>query len=198
MVTTYLVANAVILTASPFLARRFGRKTFFLVCLGLFTLSSLLCGMAWNLDVAALVPHPAGSRRAAAWCRCRSRSWRTPSRPRNAARLSRCSASRWSSAPVVGPTLGGWLADNISWRWCFLINVPVGLATMAADRRRPAGGQGEYGASRGRFDVVGFLLVADLPRRARGRARSRPRGRLVRLGFIVMIDGDLLRSRLCS
>ena len=50
VVTTYLVANAVSLTASPFLARRLGRKTFFLACLGLFTLSSLLCAQAWNLD----------------------------------------------------------------------------------------------------------------------------------------------------
>src|SRR4029077_9408837 len=49
-VTTYLVANAVSLTASSFLARRFGRKTFFLACLGLFTTSSVLCGMAWNLQ----------------------------------------------------------------------------------------------------------------------------------------------------
>ena len=51
VVTTYLVANAVSLTASPFLARRLGRKTFFLVCLALFTGSSLLCANAWNLQV---------------------------------------------------------------------------------------------------------------------------------------------------
>src|SRR6476646_3786930 len=50
VVTTYLVANASILTASPFLARMLGRKTFFLICLGLFTLSSVLCGFAWNLQ----------------------------------------------------------------------------------------------------------------------------------------------------
>jgi len=50
VVTTYLVANAVALTASSFLTRRFGRKRFFLVCLGLFTASSVLCAYAWNLD----------------------------------------------------------------------------------------------------------------------------------------------------
>ena len=62
-------------------------------------------------------------------------------------------------APVVGPTLGGWLADNWSWRWCFLINGPVGLATIAliaillpADK--PNQGQAA------RFDFIGFLLVA--------------------------------------
>jgi MFS transporter, DHA2 family, multidrug resistance protein len=50
VVTTYLVANAISLTASPFLARRLGRKTFFLMCLGLFSVSSILCAQAWNLD----------------------------------------------------------------------------------------------------------------------------------------------------
>src|ERR1700729_995128 len=50
VVTTYLVANAIILTASSYLARRLGRKTFFLICLVLFTVSSLLCGMAWSLQ----------------------------------------------------------------------------------------------------------------------------------------------------
>ena len=62
-------------------------------------------------------------------------------------------------APVVGPTLGGWLADTYTWRWCFLINGPVGLATIAliaallpADKPNPE--------KQARFDVIGFLLVA--------------------------------------
>src|SRR6202167_5397246 len=50
VVTTYLVSNAVSLTASSYLARRLGRKTFFLICLGIFSISSLLCAQAWNLD----------------------------------------------------------------------------------------------------------------------------------------------------
>src|SRR5215469_3239303 len=50
VVTTYLVANAIIVTATSFLPRRFGRKSFFLASLGLFTLSSVLCGVAWNLE----------------------------------------------------------------------------------------------------------------------------------------------------
>src|SRR5258706_8976443 len=54
VVTSYLVSNAIILTASSFLARRFGRKTFFLICLGLFTLSSILCGFAPNLQALLL------------------------------------------------------------------------------------------------------------------------------------------------
>ena len=50
VVTSYLVSNAISLTASPFLARLFGRKTFFLICLGLFSVSSILCAQAWNLN----------------------------------------------------------------------------------------------------------------------------------------------------
>ena len=61
--------------------------------------------------------------------------------------------------PVVGPTLGGWLADNISWRWCFLINFPVGLATMAAIAAVLPADKANTGPP-GRFDAVGFLLVA--------------------------------------
>ena len=62
-------------------------------------------------------------------------------------------------APVVGPTLGGWLADNWSWRWCFLINGPVGLATIALIAiLLPADDPNQAQSSR--FDFIGFLLVA--------------------------------------
>ena len=93
VITTYLVANAISLTASPFLARRLGRKTFFLMCLGLFSISSVLCAQAWNLDLSS-VPHPAGlgGRRHGA-CR-RSPFWPPRFRRRSAGRPSRCSASR--------------------------------------------------------------------------------------------------------
>ena len=60
VVTTYLVANAIALTASSFLAKRFGRKRFFLVCVVLFTISSVLCGLGLEPPVAAVVPHHAG------------------------------------------------------------------------------------------------------------------------------------------
>ena len=73
VVTTYLVANAVSLTASPFLAKRLGRKTFFLICLGLFSISSLLCAQAWN-SVRSFYSVSCKALRAAAWCRCRNRS----------------------------------------------------------------------------------------------------------------------------
>ena len=68
-------------------------------------------------------------------------------------------------APVVGPTLGGWLSDNVSWHWCFLINGPVGAARDGADRPDPAGASSGARSACGprqrrRFDLVGFVLVA--------------------------------------
>jgi DHA2 family multidrug resistance protein len=164
VVTTYLVSNAIILTASSFLARMLGRKTFFLICLGAFTLSSLLCGFAPNLDAllvfrmlqgfggGGMVP-VAQSILADAF---------PPARRGQAFAVFGVAVV---VAPVVGPTLGGWLSDNISWQWCFLINVPVGVIasvlialilkespTARAEAQRQQRGQG--------FDVIGFALVA--------------------------------------
>ena len=91
VVTTYLVSNAIILTASSFLARMLGRKTFFLICLGLFTLSSLLCGFAPNLNALLLFRILQGF--GGGGMVPVAQSILADSRPRSAVRLSRCSAS---------------------------------------------------------------------------------------------------------
>jgi MFS transporter, DHA2 family, multidrug resistance protein len=164
VVTTYLVANAIILTASSFLARMFGRKTFFLICLGLFTLSSVLCGFAPNLNVlllARILQGLAGGGMVPV-----AQSILADAFP--AAKRGQAFAVFGVAvvvAPVVGPTLGGWLSDNLSWHWCFLINAPVGLLAMALIAlvlHEPAAAQTEAGTQqRGiRFDVVGFMLIA--------------------------------------
>jgi MFS transporter, DHA2 family, multidrug resistance protein len=158
VVTTYLVANAVSLTASPFLARRLGRKTFFLICLGLFSISSLLCAQAWNLDSLLLFRILQGL--AGGGMVPVSQSILADSfPPEKRGQAFALFGIAVVVAPVVGPTLGGWLADNLSWRWCFLINGPVGLATIAliaillpADKPSQARSV--------RFDLIGFLLVA--------------------------------------
>ena len=158
VVTTYLVANAVSLTASPFLARRLGRKTFFLICLGLFSISSLLCAQAWNLDSLLLFRILQGL--AGGGMVPVSQSILADSfPPEKRGQAFALFGIAVVVAPVVGPTLGGWLADNLSWRWCFLINGPVGLATIALIAiLLPADKPGQ--ARSVRFDVIGFLLVA--------------------------------------
>src|SRR5579863_4448412 len=161
VITTYLVANAIILTASSFLARMLGRKTFFLICLGLFTLSSILCGFAPNLNALLLfrVLQGFGGGGMVPVAQSILADSFPPAKRGQAFALFGVAVV---VAPVVGPTLGGWLSDNWSWQWCFLINVPVGLFAMAAIAivlQEPARGKGET-QQQSRFDVVGFMLVA--------------------------------------
>ena len=116
VVTTYLVSNAIILTASSFLARMLGRKTFFLICLGLFTLSSILCGFAPNLNVLLLFRILQGFGGGGMVPVAQS-ILADSSRRQNAAKPSRCSALRWwwrrrsarrsaAGSPTIGPGSG--------------------------------------------------------------------------------------------
>lgn len=155
-VTTYLVANAIIVTATGWLARRFGRKAFFLGCLGLFTVSSVACGFAWNLDsllVFRVFQGFAGGGMVPVAQSILADSFPPEKRGQAFALFGIAVVV----APVVGPVLGGWLSDNWSWHWCFLINAPVGAFAMAliyflidekAERVRV------------KFDAIGFALIA--------------------------------------
>jgi DHA2 family multidrug resistance protein len=165
VVTTYLVANSIVLAASGWIAEMFGRKSFFLACIALFTISSLLCGFAWNLQALLVfrvmqglagggMTPVAQSILAAAFA---------PSKRNQGFALYGIAVV---VAPVVGPTLGGWLSDNASWHWCFLINVPVGIFCLGAvffvlptspgsqEERQKLWARGPD------FDLVGFILVA--------------------------------------
>ena len=160
VVTTYLVSNAVILTASPFLARMLGRKTFFLISLGLFTLSSLLCGYAPNLNALLLfrILQGFGGGGMVPVAQSILADAFPPAKRGQAFAVFGVAVV---VAPVVGPTLGGWISDNWSWQWCFLINVPVGVFAMALitvllrEPKRQQSQQQDHG-----FDVIGFILVA--------------------------------------
>src|ERR1700740_3161932 len=130
VVTTYLVANAVSLTASPFLARALGRKGFFLICLGLFSVSSILCARAWDLDSLLLfriLQGLAGGGMVPVSQSILAASFPPEKRGQAFALFGVAVVV----APVVGPVLGGWLSDNYGWEWCFLVNAPVGLLSLA-------------------------------------------------------------------
>jgi MFS transporter, DHA2 family, multidrug resistance protein len=163
VVTTYLVANAIILTASSYLARKLGRKSFFLICLGLFTLSSLLCGFAPNLNALLLfriLQGMAGGGMVPVAQSILADAFPPAKRGQAFAVFGVAVVV----APVVGPTLGGWLSDNISWHWCFLINAPVGvfaMAMIALVLREPKTARAQSQSRQdNRFDVVGFILIA--------------------------------------
>jgi DHA2 family multidrug resistance protein len=163
VVTTYLVANAIILTASSYLAKTFGRKPFFLVSLGLFTLSSLLCGNAPNLNALLLfrILQGVGGGGMVPVAQSILADSFPPAKRGQAFALFGVAVV---VAPVVGPTLGGWLSDNISWQWCFLVNVPVGMFAMAMIAlvlRESKTARAESQSQQGnKFDVVGFILIA--------------------------------------
>ena len=164
VVTTYLVSNAIILTASSFLARLLGRKTFFLICLGLFTLSSLLSGVAPNLNALLLfrIMQGVGGGGMVPVAQSILADLFPPAKRGQAFALFGVAVV---VAPVVGPTLGGWLSDNVSWQWCFLINVPVGVIAMVLIslvlRESPTARAEARAQQQGvRFDVVGFALIA--------------------------------------
>src|SRR5208337_4283233 len=123
VVTTYLVANAVSLTASSYLAKRLGRKPFFLICLALFTASSVLCGFASNLSMLLLfriLQGLGGGGMVPVSQSILADSFPPEKRGQGFALFGIAVVV----APVIGPTLGGWIADNFSWQWCFLINGP--------------------------------------------------------------------------
>src|SRR6202030_3597431 len=114
-----------------FLAKKIGRKTFFLICLALFTASSVLCGIAWNLQTLLLFRIMQGLG-GGGMVPVATSILVDAFPPTKRGQAFAVYGVAVVVAPVVGPTLGGWLSDNVSWHWCFLINVPVGVLAMAA------------------------------------------------------------------
>jgi DHA2 family multidrug resistance protein len=159
VLTSYLVANAIILPASGWLAGYFGRKRFLIACIVIFTVASFLSGAALSLGmlVVARVLQGAGG----GALQPLSQAILLESFPPEKRGMAMAAFGLGVVvAPIAGPTLGGWLTDNYSWRWAFYINIPVGLLavlmiqTFVEDppyirRGRP-----------GSIDRIGFGLMA--------------------------------------
>jgi len=166
VLTSYLVANAVVLPLSAWLSRVFGRKRYYMACVVLFTISSFLCGIAPSLGLliffrilqgvgggglapveqAILVDTFPASKRAAAFA---------------------LYSMAIVTAPVVGPPLGGWITDNWSWRWVFFINIPIGIISVILTSRLvsdpPEFTREVEAARRGgklKIDGLGIVLIA--------------------------------------
>src|ERR1700704_7071765 len=156
VLTSYIVAAAVMTAPVGWLSDRFGRKKLFIVCVGGFTVASLLCALAQNIEQivafrllqgmcgAALVPLSQSVMLDA-----------YPIEQRGQA------MGIWGVGimlgPIMGPTIGGWLTENYSWHWVFLVNLPVGVITVIGlltfmdETKRQA---------HLRFDWFGFLALA--------------------------------------
>jgi DHA2 family multidrug resistance protein len=166
VLTSYLVSNAIVLPLSAWLSRVFGRKNYYMACVALFSVSSLMCGLAPSLGLliffrilqgigggglapveqAILVDTFPAEKRAAAFA---------------------LYSMAIVTAPAIGPPLGGWITDSFSWRWVFFINVPIGLVSLLLTSRivsDPPEFTREVEAARRtgnlKIDYIGILLVA--------------------------------------
>ena len=165
VLTSYLVSNAIIIPISGWLSDVIGRKRYYMISVALFTMSSLLCGLAPNLPLlimARILQGIGGGGLAPSEQSILADTFPPEKRGQAFAAYGVVVVC----GPVLGPTLGGWITDNISWHWIFLINVPIGIpslvlvqtflcepkALVEERRKKLKGGL--------KVDYVGFALVA--------------------------------------
>ena len=134
ILTTYLVANAVVLPMSAWLSRVMGRKNYYLACVALFTATSFLCGIAPSLTImlVARVLQGIGGGGLAPVEQAILVDTFPPHKRASAFALYTVAIV---TAPAIGPVLGGWITDNFTWRWVFLINIPIGILSMTLTTR---------------------------------------------------------------
>ncbi|WP_297450863.1 DHA2 family efflux MFS transporter permease subunit [Ferrovum sp.] len=134
VLTSYMVANAIVLPMSGWLSMLFGRRRFYLFCVAMFSVSSLLCGLAPNLTVLILCRTLQGI--GGGGLQPSSQAILTDSFPLSKRGMAFAVYGITTVlAPAIGPTIGGWITDTFSWRWIFLINVPVGFLSLYLSRR---------------------------------------------------------------
>ena len=144
VLTSYLISNAIILPATAWLGRFFGRKRFLVVCIAIFTIASAACGAATSLGflLTARVLQGAGGGALQPIAQAVLLESFPPEKRGSAIALYGLGIV---VAPIIGPTLGGWVTDNYSWRWIFYLNVPIGILaifmTNAFVHSRSSGGQ---------------------------------------------------------
>jgi DHA2 family multidrug resistance protein len=155
VLTSYLVSNAIILPASGWLAIYFGRKRLLLTSVTLFTLSSFLCGIAPTMSflVVARVLQGIGGGALQPLAQAILLESFPPAKRGQAMAAFGVGVI---VAPVIGPTLGGWLTDTYSWRWIFNINIPIGLLALYLMQRNVEDPPYIRNAKPGKIDGIGF------------------------------------------
>ena len=131
VITSYLAANAIVLPISGWLASHLGRRNYFMLSIAAFTLSSALCGLSTSLSQLILFRVIQGLAGGGLQPSSQGVLLDTFPQEKQGAAMTFFGFAALI-APVLGPTLGGWITDNYSWRWTFFINVPVGVVSLAA------------------------------------------------------------------
>ncbi len=158
VLTSYLVANCIVLPASGWLALRFGRKRFLLACTVLFTVASFLCGVAPSMSVLILARILQGVGGGA--MQPLSQAILLESFPREKQGMAMAMfALGVVGAPIIGPFLGGWITDNYSWRWVFNINIPIGVLAVYLIGRYIEDPPYIKNSKPGTIDAIGFGLL---------------------------------------
>jgi DHA2 family multidrug resistance protein len=163
VLTSYLVASAIVLPISGWLQNRFGRKRFYMSCVVLFTCSSILCGLAPSLGLlilARILQGLGGGGLAPSEQAILADTFSIEKRGQAFAVYGMAVVA----APAIGPTLGGWITDNYNWHWIFFINVPIGIISLLLSSRMvedpPYLTAKRETARHERVDFMGLVTVA--------------------------------------
>jgi len=161
VLTSYLVASAIVLPISGWLSNRFGRKRFYMTCVAIFTIFSFLCGLAHSLPfliIARVLQGLGGGGLASSEQAILADTFPVEKRGQAFAVYGMAVVV----APAIGPTLGGWITDNLDWHWIFFINVPVGLISLYLTNRMVEDPPflEKFRLNPGPVDAMGLGLVA--------------------------------------
>jgi MFS transporter, DHA2 family, multidrug resistance protein len=159
VLTSYLVANAVILPASGWFSLRFGRKRFLIVCIVIFTISSFLVGASTSLAMILIARALQGAGGGA--LQPVSQAILLESFPPEKRGMGMAAFGFGVVvAPVLGPTLGGWITETYTWRWAFFINIPIGILAVILISRLVQDPPYIREAKPGKLDAIGLGLLA--------------------------------------
>ena len=159
VLTSYLISNAIILPATSWITKFVGRKRFLIISIGVFTAASALCGAAPNLTILIIARILQGIGGGALQPIAQAILLESfPPAKRGAAMA--VYGMGVVVAPIIGPTLGGWLTDNYSWRWIFYINLPLGIIAAFMANTFVEDPPYIQNQKPGRIDYIGFGLMA--------------------------------------
>jgi DHA2 family multidrug resistance protein len=159
VLTTYLISNAIVIPSTAWFGQRFGRKRFLMTCVAIFTVASLLCGLATSLPMLLVMRIIQGAGGGALQPIAQSILIESFPKEKQGQAMGVYGLGV-VIAPILGPVLGGWITDNYSWRWIFFINIPVGLLALTLMQRFVHDPTWLRNKKPVRLDVIGFSFMS--------------------------------------